>query len=313
MFKNFRISSIAIAAFIILLLYGKINIYLNYMFGFMFFCLWGITKKHNHSQNSSFLQIDSLAQSSGLNSVSPELKLFIAVTGLILSVSCNSYIVGIGIFAIMFGVNIFWGKIKFHDYIELLTIPVVFIIMSGFILLFDFTKEAIGVINIPILGQYLAVTSQNQEHTAITVFKALGAISCLYMLSLSTPIAEIIKVLRKIHLPEIIIELMYLIYRYIFILLAMLSNMISSAHSRLGYRNNKTSFYTYSHIAANLLSVSFLKCSKMLDAMDARCYDGKIEFLQEDKPIRTKDIIGATAIMILFVLLFMIRKGGLLF
>ena len=47
------------------------------------------------------------------------------------------------------------------------------------------------------------------------MFKALGAVSALYMMTLTTPLSEIIAVLRKAHIPKLIIELMNMIYRYI--------------------------------------------------------------------------------------------------
>lgn len=63
------------------------------------------------------------------------------------------------------------------------------------------------------------------------VLKALGAVSALYMMTLTTPLSEIIAVLRKAHVPKLIIELMNMIYRYIFIMIDTHSRMKNSAES----------------------------------------------------------------------------------
>ena len=81
------------------------------------------------------------------------------------------------------------------------------------------------------------------------VFKALGAVSALYMMTLTTPLSEIIAVLRKAHVPKLIIELMNMIYRYIFIMIDTHSRMKNSAESRLGYCDFKTSCYSFGPVS----------------------------------------------------------------
>ena len=79
------------------------------------------------------------------------------------------------------------------------------------------------------------MTKAAQVRTMLVMARALGAVSALYLLSLSTPMPEIIGVLRKMRCPDVVTELMYLIYRYIFLLFHMHDAMKNSAMSRLGY------------------------------------------------------------------------------
>jgi energy-coupling factor transporter transmembrane protein EcfT len=75
--------------------------------------------------------------------------------------------------------------------------------------------------------------------------KAMCSITCLYMISLSTPVHEIIGVLYKCKIPKIMIELMYFVYRFIFILLESYHNMKTAADTRLGYINLKRSYDSF--------------------------------------------------------------------
>jgi len=110
-------------------------------------------------------------------------------------------------------------------------------------------------------------------------------------------------VLRKAHVPKLIVELMNLIYRYIFILLDVYTKMKNSAESRQGYCDFKTSCYTFGSIASNMLVISLKKANSYYDAMEARCYDGNLIFLEEDKKVETIQIVAATVFIIFLVFL----------
>jgi ABC-type cobalt transport system, permease component CbiQ and related transporters len=133
---------------------------------------------------------------------------------------------------------------------------------------------------VPVFGVWLSVSVKSQAHTALIVSRAFGAVSCLCFLSLTTPMPDIIAVLRRIRCPSFIIDLMYLIYRYIFILLSLHHEMHDAAKSRLGFKDYRTSLHATGKIYANLLANSYQFASKNFDAMESRCYDTGIRFLE---------------------------------
>ena len=53
------------------------------------------------------------------------------------------------------------------------------------------------------------------EAVFVTV-KVLTGTACLYMISLTTPVYEVVGTLRRWHLPEVMLELMILMYRFLF-------------------------------------------------------------------------------------------------
>ena len=135
------------------------------------------------------------------------------------------------------------------------------------------------------------------------IFKALGAVSALYMMTLTTPLSELIVVLRKAHIPKVIIELMNMIYRYIFIMLDTHSRMKNSAEARLGYVDFKTSCYSFGQVASNLLIVSLKRGTDYYNALESRCYNGDLQFLEEEKPIRKTQVAGAAVVVALLILI----------
>ncbi len=66
------------------------------------------------------------------------------------------------------------------------------------------------------------------------------------------------------------------------------SRMKNSAESRLGYCDFKTSCYSFGQVASNLLVVSLKRGNNYYNALEARCYDGDLRFLEEEKPLKSR-------------------------
>jgi cobalt/nickel transport system permease protein len=185
------------------------------------------------------------------------------------------------------------GGLDLHEYISLLLIPIFFAVFSGLAIAFNFASHPAGDYCLNLGSFCIYATNDSLLKTAKIILKAFGAISCMYMMSLSTPVNEIICVLQDIKLPTLLTELMNMIYRFIFILLEVQSKMNISARSRLGYVDLKTSWYSFGSILSNLLIVAMKKSNAYFDALESRCYMGRLQFLTEEKPLRGKFIVYA--------------------
>ncbi len=259
-----------------------------------------VLSRHKHE---GFLVIDILAQNSKLNKVNAALKFWTVLALLFLCVASNSVAIGLILTVVMLLLIVPCGGLHFHEYLSLLSLPVSFLLISALALLFDYGNAAAGVINLPIIQGYLFVSQASQIRAALVLSKALGALSCLYLLSLSTPMSEIISVLRRAHIPDVVIELMYLIYRYTFVLFEMYRSMKDAAKSRLGFVNFSISVKTTGMIYSNLLARSYQKAMKNFDAMESRCYVGEIRFLENEKRISLIQSILAVSFVIIILAL----------
>lgn len=251
---------------------------------------------HRHSHGGGFLSIDRYAQQSRLRVVSPFVKLSFSVAMLILCVAANSAAVGLVVSIGMLGACILLGGAPARYMFSLMTIPVLFIIASCLAVAFEIVRSPIGFFDIPLFGFYFSATQVGISNAALLFLRAYGAVTCLYFLSLTTPMQEILEVLSALHLPRLVIELMYLIYRYIFLLLDVQNRMTVAARSRLGYASRRNAWYTFTHISGNLLAASFRRSSDCFDAMEARCYDGTLRFLTRRAPVRLQHILIFTLV-----------------
>jgi cobalt/nickel transport system permease protein len=129
------------------------------------------------------------------------------------------------------------------------------------------------------------------EAVFVTV-KVLTGTACLYMISLTTPVYEVVGTLRRWHLPEVMLELMILMYRFLFGLLELYEQMKQSAQARLGDIGIRQGYRSFFGICANLLVLAFRRASDSFNAMEARGYDGELRFLEEKKLVTGRQRLG---------------------
>lgn len=243
--------------------------------------LW-IFGRHSHG---GVLVIDVYARRSRYFAWSPALKTAACVLLLILCVVSPTSWVPLALALILAALTVAGGGVTPRDYLALLSFPAVFLLLSGLALLWDYAPAGDGVLAVPFWNGWLVVTAAAQARARLVTARALGAVSCLYFLSLSTTLPEILAVLRRAHVPQVMTELAILIYRYLFVLLSAYGAMKDAAASRLGYDGLVRSIRTTGAVYGNLLSSSFRRSGACFDAMESRCYDGEIRFLQREKPV----------------------------
>lgn len=255
---------------------------------------------HKHGEGYS---IDFYAYASKIRHWNAEFKVYLSVLTLVLCIVFNNPYVSATVIIAMAYLTVIKGKIPSAEYLSILAIPITFILLSTFTIAIDFSKQPIGQYNLYLGFCYVFTSTVQLKKMVFLILKIFAAISALQMMTLSTPTSEIIYVLRKAHVPKLIVELMSLIYRYIFILMDVFTKMKSSAKSRQGYCDFKTSCYTFGSIASNMLIISLRKANAYYDAMESRCYDGDLVFLEEDKNVEVIQIVFSAVFIIILVLL----------
>ncbi len=240
------------------------------------------------------LSVDVYAYSSHLRKWNASFKVLFAVTCLVLCIALNNLYVSIAIVLLMGYYTVVLGGLEFDHYVSMMTIPFAFMIAGSIAIAVGFSFKPLGQYNLNVFGWFYVFCSQKSLlQAANLIAKALGAVSALYMMTLTTPLSEMISVLRKAHIPKVLVELMNMIYRYIFIMLDTHVKMTNSAKSRLGYIDFPKACASFGMVASNLLVVSLKKGTAYYNAMEARCYDGELLFLEEDKPVEAKQVAGA--------------------
>jgi len=112
------------------------------------------------------------------------------------------------------------------------------------------------------------------------ITRALGAASAMNFLALTTPLVDMVELFRRWRIPAELIDIMTVIYRFIFVLLESLERMQMAQESRLGYN---TTYFRAMNSAALLGSQLFINAfqrSKQLQiALESRGFSGDLKVL----------------------------------
>ena len=263
----------------------------------------GSSRRHTHG---AFLSIDFYAQQSRLCGWHSGWKLALAIFCAAAVLSAQTPLVPICLFGAMGMLTVRRGGVPLKYYLSLLSVPALFILLSCLSILIQIGSEPGAVLSFQLGNWRLSVTSQSQQTASLALFRAFGATSCLYFLSLSTPISRLIGVLGRCRVPPAATELMALIYRYLFILLETHRQMTLASESRLGYQGFRRRISTMLKNAFGLLFLSFRRTSDLLTALESRCYDGELRFLPRPEQIGRSQLVvsaGLSAVILLILIL----------
>lgn len=272
-------------------------------------------KKHGHTHrgfghkhDGSVFSIDYYAYNSKLRSWNPKFKTILAVACLLICIISNNLYVEVTVIFVMAYLLVVIGGLDFSRYLSLMTIPIVFMIFGSIAIAMNISTIKPDFPALHVFSFYIYTSKENILEMLRLIGKAFGAVSAMYMLTLSTPAGEIITVLRSAHVPAIMVELMNMIYRYIFLLMDTHCRMKNSAISRLGYCDYPTSLKSFGMIAANLLTVSLKKGNAYYQALEARCYDGELRFWEEEKPLQKNHLIFGILLVLILIGLWFLTK-----
>lgn len=225
--------------------------------------------------------IDKLAYSSAIRSKSPFLKSGFAVGALLICVGFGAFLPSAVILLMMMTLTLKLSRTNAKHYKNLMVAPFAFLLMGTAALLFDVAKEPMGIVSFHLGSVYIVVLFERIIYVLRLMLVSISAVSCLYFLILTTPITDLFLVLRKLHCPNLIIELMMMTYRYIFVLFEMAIAISTAQSCRLSNINAKSAIKAFGGMLSTVFFQAMQRANFLFDAMESRCYDGELRVLEE--------------------------------
>lgn len=236
--------------------------------------------------------IDKLCYRSKLRYENAGEKFAFAVITLCISVMSRSAAVACIVLAVTGILTVCKGGIPVSRYLRFLAAPLAFLFLSTVAIIFNIKQSPLDLFAIPIGNWYLTASRESVLYAIQLILTALSSVSCLYFLSFTTPMPDILEILKKLHCPKLLIELMLLTYRFIFVLLETASAISTSQNCRLGNKDYKSSLKSFGMLGSVLMIRAVSRSNKLYDAMEARCCDGAIRVLSESHPPKKKVIFA---------------------
>lgn len=257
--------------------------------------------------------VDKLCYLSKLRYVNPMEKFFFAVITLVMCIVSRSIFMGLAVLVLNRILTVRIGGISGKRYDRLMLIPLVFLLLSTLAIIVNFSHYPLDAFSIPVGSIFITGSRAGLMKAAQLIITAMASVSCLYFLSLNTTMTDIIEVNRRLKCPELIIEMMMLIYRYIFLMLDVAYNIMTSQNARLGNKDMRTSVASFGAMGQVLFIRSMKRSRALYDAMEARCYDGVINVLTENRAVSRKNvalIIICEAILLAYTIFIKVMNPG---
>ena len=132
---------------------------------------------------------------------------------------------------------------------------------------------------LPIGPWHVGVMESSLARAVQVASVSFSCVASMLALALTTPMVDITDQLRKWRVPQLFIELMVLMYRFIFVFIETAQAMYIAQNARLGYSNWRRSLQSLGMLAANLYLRSQARASALFTALTARGYSGELRVL----------------------------------
>lgn len=136
-----------------------------------------------------------------------------------------------------------------------------------------------------------------------TALRSLAMLAALLGLVLTTPLPDLLALLRRMRTPELLLDLMVLCYRMTFVMRQAWSDGVTAQSARLGYRGWRQAWRSTGLLAGQMAVQIWQRAAALQMAADARGYQGTLRFLPTLYPLaRRQTGCAALAGMLLVAL-----------
>ena len=217
-------------------------------------------------------------------------------------VPCGVAVLAVSAVAVVFGVRAPVGV-----YLRVMVVPLSFLVAG----------TAALALSVDVVDGRLSVSipPEGLQTAAAVLLRSLAAVSTMMLLALSVPMGEIFSLLRRWHVPAVVIELMGLMYRLLFVFDRTLHAMIRAQGCRLGYRNLRTGYRSLAAALATLFIRVVDRSRRLEMGLAARGYAGELRVLCDRRAVSARAILSILAVHSVIVALGLLwqslRRGGL--
>ncbi|MFA6372567.1 MAG: cobalt ECF transporter T component CbiQ [Methanothrix sp.] len=249
--------------------------------------------------------LDDYAYSNALRDTSQRLKLLLGLGAILLCVSSATPTAPLFIAVTMSLITVRLAKIPGRFYSTLLLIPFSFSLLSAAVVAF-MHGGGDQLFTFNVFSICLVIREDGANLALLLIARTFGGMCSLFFIALTTPMIETFSILKSVGLPDFLVELSMLIYRYIFVFMDQAAVIHSAQVMRLGDAGVKNTLNSFSMLSSVLFLRAWEQGERLVVAMDARCYDGKLDLVEQSgkaEPMAIFAVMGYMAIVAAIVVL----------
>jgi cobalt/nickel transport system permease protein len=212
--------------------------------------------------------IESSAYASRWRDVAPSAKALFALAGIVAAWLAHSPVALIALAAVLLLAALLGARVNPRSYVAVALPPLGFLLLSCLTML----------VGPDVNGHWRFTSSMlpTIEHTALRSFAMLAA---MLGLVLTTPLPDLLALLRRLRTPELLLDLMVLCYRMLFVMRQAWDESITAQSARLGYCHWRQAWRSTGLLAGQMAVQVWQRAAALQMAADARACQGTLRFL----------------------------------
>lgn len=129
-----------------------------------------------------------------------------------------------------------------------------------------------------LFGVWWNITEASLLHAAVTALKAMNGLCAIRLAMLCLSFEEAMTIAKRMHLPDVFIELIVLSYRYMFGIRKSANEVLLAQQQRLGYGSFRSAIRSFSTMLAAVFIKSLRLSLQNYQAMQVRGYRGQMYY-----------------------------------
>ena len=146
-------------------------------------------------------------------------------------------------------------------------------------------------------GPRLQVTGAGLSMAGAVAVRAVAATLAMFILACSTPMVGLLAALSRARVPDALIEIAALIYRFTFGLLESAGSIHAAQEARLGYANRSAAMRSASMGVAMLFVRSWDRARRLEDGLAGRGYQDSLRTLEPGR-VRSVRFLAASIVLL---------------
>jgi len=231
--------------------------------------------------------IEQSAYTNRWSRVSPAAKGIFTLCGMVAAFAATTPCAACSVAAVLAAVTVLGAGIPLEGYLRVAAPPLFFLAVSTLSLAVSLNiGDTSGNISLHLARTELPRVSQ-------VCGRSLGGLAALLFLALTTPLTDIVALLRWLKAPHILLDIMVLCYRTLFVFSEAVHDTLTAQSARLGYATARLSMRSLGAIVANITVQVWQRSQALHMAAMARNNDGPLCFLEPLYPRRCISLFTA--------------------
>lgn len=249
------------------------------------------------------MRIDTFAYSNRWRQVHPGEKGLFTLFCLAAALLSRTPLIPLVIAAGMAGMTVVGAGVPWREYLRLAIFPALFLLWSCLALAVSFSGGDVPLVDVPALHLTLGLSRQGIGQAELALARSFGATLSLLFLALTTPMTEVMGLLRSLGIPGLLVELMTITYRQIFVFLEIVGQIRAAQEARLGYASTRLAMKSLAVLAGSILLRSISRARQNHQGLLARGYDSELLFLSPRHHRSLRNLVGVTTVGVALIAL----------